>query len=59
MKIIEHKDEKWIEVRLKSPINKDLLEWLRFWGYNVRVIAPFELKQEMANYGGWLYGKYN
>jgi len=31
-----------------------LLEWIRFWGYNVRVIAPNELKQEMVNYGKWL-----
>jgi predicted DNA-binding transcriptional regulator YafY len=54
MKIIEHKEEKWIEVRLKTPINKDLLEWIRFWGYNVRVISPPELKQEMAEYGRWL-----
>jgi len=54
MKIIEHKDEKWMEVRMKSPINKDLLEWIRFWGYNVRIMAPNELKQEMINYGKWL-----
>jgi predicted DNA-binding transcriptional regulator YafY len=54
MKIIEHKDEEWIEVCLKSPINKELLEWIRFWGYNVKVIAPLELKREMMEYGKWL-----
>jgi len=54
MKIIEHKSEKWIEVRLKSPINRDLLSWIRFWGYNVQVIAPLELKREMVKYGKWL-----
>jgi hypothetical protein len=57
MKIIEHKDEEWIEVRLKSPINKELLEWIRFWGYNVKVIAPLELKREMMEYGKWLCGR--
>nr|AGS54302.1 helix-turn-helix type 11-like protein [uncultured bacterium contig00111] len=58
MKITEHKDEEWIEVRLKSPINKELLSWLRTWGYGVKVIAPMELKQEMANYGEWLCDYY-
>ncbi|MDR3000331.1 MAG: WYL domain-containing protein [Fibromonadaceae bacterium] len=58
MKIIEHKDktEKWIEVRLKCPINNDLLSWIRSWGYSVQVIDPLELKQEMINYGKWLCG---
>jgi predicted DNA-binding transcriptional regulator YafY len=54
MKIIEHKSERWVEVRIKSPINRDLLAWIRFWGYDVRVIAPIELKREMADYGKWL-----
>jgi predicted DNA-binding transcriptional regulator YafY len=61
MKIIEHKEENnmeenWIEVRMKSPISKDLLTWIRSWGYNVRIIAPIELGKEMLRYGKWLCG---
>jgi len=54
MKIIEHKNEGWIEVRMKTPINKDLLAWIRRWGTSVKVIAPVELKDEMVSYGKWL-----
>jgi len=58
MKIIEHKNadknKAWIEVHMKSPINKDLLTWIRSWGYGAKVIAPQELKDEIVNYGKWL-----
>ena len=58
MKIIEHKNadknKAWIEVHMKSPINKDLLAWIRSWGYGAKVIAPQELKDEMVSYGKWL-----
>ena len=57
MQIIEHKSEKYLEVRLKCPINNDLLGWIRSWGYGVEVIAPPKLKQEMVDYGKWLCNK--
>ena len=50
--------EKWVEVRLKTCISEDLLDWVRRWGRGVEVLSPPQLRKEMREYGEWLSQTY-